>query len=508
MGGNRVPVRQRTRIRQLHCVNTQDHDQAASTAPVQRHGAGHARRATTRASGPGKATTARANEERFTRRGPASRPRRTTKHAGGMRHQRDSDARRVGFHRNRRHRDSRRAAARRSSARSREQARRSRSSSSTPGRANPSDTPPSRGLVDGQFTRYINDTANTPNDQTGTGYDPGKYSGDQQFTNWEDAFTVEARRQPGRAGRGPGGLHHRRRPDGAEHHFRPRVRDGLVDGERPGHEAGRPERRRGQDAGLAHLRRGRRRSGYEADKRAAAHRGLGVRPVRTRRRHGAPSREADYTLVEDFADLAQALRAIATELCGAAVTVTKEVDEEGDGKYVAGERAGTSGPRSAVSGRLQVGPAAPETPRLQTTDGGNERGRRGPVPVEAQELPAISTVSITETPGAGLRVRRGGMRAGQSRLSSGNQVRRRVRITPGNTPHVSSPASTGPAPCETGRSHSYGHDHDRQGRGAEQRHVFQLHRHAPDRAVHALGRRQPARPPRGSSPASRPGRTS
>lgn len=41
---------------------------------------------------------------------------------------------------------------------------------------------------------------------------------------------------------------------------------------------------------------------------------------------------ADYTLVQDFDDLAQALRTIANELCEASVTVTKLVDE-GDGAY-------------------------------------------------------------------------------------------------------------------------------------------------------------------------------
>jgi uncharacterized repeat protein (TIGR01451 family) len=42
--------------------------------------------------------------------------------------------------------------------------------------------------------------------------------------------------------------------------------------------------------------------------------------------------DADYTLVENFDDLAAALRKVATELCQASVTVTKVVDE-GDGKY-------------------------------------------------------------------------------------------------------------------------------------------------------------------------------
>ena len=47
-----------------------------------------------------------------------------------------------------------------------------------------------------------------------------------------------------------------------------------------------------------------------------------------------PFRSADYTLVQDFDDLGQALREIVAELCGAGVTVTKYVDK-GDGRYVA-----------------------------------------------------------------------------------------------------------------------------------------------------------------------------
>ena len=47
---------------------------------------------------------------------------------------------------------------------------------------------------------------------------------------------------------------------------------------------------------------------------------------------GVDFSKADYTLVENFDNLEAALRAIATELCQASVTVTKVVDE-GDGKY-------------------------------------------------------------------------------------------------------------------------------------------------------------------------------
>jgi uncharacterized repeat protein (TIGR01451 family) len=50
----------------------------------------------------------------------------------------------------------------------------------------------------------------------------------------------------------------------------------------------------------------------------------------------APFTRADYTLVTDFDDLAQALAEIVAELCGAGITVTKYVNK-GDGKYVADE---------------------------------------------------------------------------------------------------------------------------------------------------------------------------
>jgi uncharacterized repeat protein (TIGR01451 family) len=45
-----------------------------------------------------------------------------------------------------------------------------------------------------------------------------------------------------------------------------------------------------------------------------------------------PFSQADYTLVDDFGDLADALRSIAVELCEGSVTVTKRVDE-GDGNF-------------------------------------------------------------------------------------------------------------------------------------------------------------------------------
>ena len=49
---------------------------------------------------------------------------------------------------------------------------------------------------------------------------------------------------------------------------------------------------------------------------------------------GTPFKSADYTLVKQFDQLAQALREIVAELCGAGISVTKYVDE-GDGEYVA-----------------------------------------------------------------------------------------------------------------------------------------------------------------------------
>ena len=71
--------------------------------------------------------------------------------------------------------------------------------------------------------------------------------------------------------------------------------------------------------------------------------------------------KADYTLVEDFDDLAKALRAIALELCQASVTVTKMVDD-GDGTF--GPSPGwSSAPRSRPARGATPGCSRPLRPR-------------------------------------------------------------------------------------------------------------------------------------------------
>jgi uncharacterized repeat protein (TIGR01451 family) len=80
--------------------------------------------------------------------------------------------------------------------------------------------------------------------------------------------------------------------------------------------------------------------------------------------------EADYTLVQDFDDLAAALRKIANELCSASVTVTKLVDE-GDGEYRSDPGWTFTATVSTNPGSYRwVQPAPPPNtgPRSETTD--------------------------------------------------------------------------------------------------------------------------------------------
>lgn len=108
--------------------------------------------------------------------------------------------------------------------------------------------------------------------------------------------------------------------------------------------------------------------------------------------------DADYTLIEDFADLAQGLRDIATELCEGSVTVTKVVDE--------GDRADRPAPGWRFTASVSVPggftwvqppPPTPAGSRSQTTDDdGIATFQWTPT-----DPTAISTVSMTElvTPG-------------------------------------------------------------------------------------------------------------
>ncbi len=80
--------------------------------------------------------------------------------------------------------------------------------------------------------------------------------------------------------------------------------------------------------------------------------------------------KADYTLVQDFADLAATLRRIANDLCKASVTVTKVVDE-GDGVYRPDPGWQFTGTVSTSPGSytwLQPSGDPPTGPRTQTTD--------------------------------------------------------------------------------------------------------------------------------------------
>lgn len=84
----------------------------------------------------------------------------------------------------------------------------------------------------------------------------------------------------------------------------------------------------------------------------------------------APFSEADYTLVQDFDQLAQALRQIAIELCQASVSVTKLVDE-GDGVYRADPGwKFTASVSMSAGGYAWVQPAPPPStgPRTETTN--------------------------------------------------------------------------------------------------------------------------------------------
>jgi uncharacterized repeat protein (TIGR01451 family) len=108
---------------------------------------------------------------------------------------------------------------------------------------------------------------------------------------------------------------------------------------------------------------------------------------------------ADYTLVQDFAQLAQALRQIAIELCQASVTVTKVVDE-GDGVYRPdpGWRFTASVSMSAGGyAWLQPAPPPPTGPRSETT---NKDGV-ATFQWKPSNASATSTVTLTEDLKAG-----------------------------------------------------------------------------------------------------------
>ena len=84
---------------------------------------------------------------------------------------------------------------------------------------------------------------------------------------------------------------------------------------------------------------------------------------------GAPFEDADYTLVDDFDELAAALRQIAIALCRASVSVTKLVDE-GDGVYRPDEGWRFTADVSVPGGYIWTQPKPPPDTgeRSQVTD--------------------------------------------------------------------------------------------------------------------------------------------
>jgi uncharacterized repeat protein (TIGR01451 family) len=110
---------------------------------------------------------------------------------------------------------------------------------------------------------------------------------------------------------------------------------------------------------------------------------------------------ADFTLVQDFDDLAEALRHIANELCRASVTITKLVDE-GDGQYKPDRGWDFTAAVSTSPGSyawLQPAPPPERGPRTVTTDADGV----ATVQWQPTDATATSTITIAETQRAGYR---------------------------------------------------------------------------------------------------------
>jgi uncharacterized repeat protein (TIGR01451 family) len=105
-----------------------------------------------------------------------------------------------------------------------------------------------------------------------------------------------------------------------------------------------------------------------------------------------PFKNADYTLVREFDQLAQALREIVAELCGAGISVTKYVDQ-GDGNYVADNGWDFTATVSVQGGFSWIRPAdaTGESATATTDDGGIARFLWRPTNVEA-----TSTVEVVD----------------------------------------------------------------------------------------------------------------
>ena len=102
--------------------------------------------------------------------------------------------------------------------------------------------------------------------------------------------------------------------------------------------------------------------------------------------------KADYTLVQNFQDLAQSLREIVAELCGAGIYVTKYVDP-GDGEYVATGGWDINATVSVPGGFewLRPSSATGESATVTTNDRGEARFLWRP-----DDLTATSTVQLID----------------------------------------------------------------------------------------------------------------
>ena len=300
--------------------------------------------------------------------------------------------------------------------------------------------------VDGAFNRYITDVANNQNDQTGSGYDPGNYADPENWTNWEDAFRLTRQLNAAAATSPPTGpvadlvvfvtdgdptARNIQSPPGFERD----LDDGSVLALRPA--AVHADEVKVQGSHIFSVGVGAAVTGEGSERRLTAVSEFDE--YRITPPPGAPFTKADYTLVQNFEDLAKALKAIATELCGASVTITKEVDPEGDGTYVpAGAGWGFTADVSTDPGSYTwVTPppktAPPPSARFGETDGDGEllfQWKPG-------NATAVSTVSIVETPEPDYKFDNAECTVTRPALSRRGQIRTRVLITPGDIPQIS-----------------------------------------------------------------------
>jgi uncharacterized repeat protein (TIGR01451 family) len=139
---------------------------------------------------------------------------------------------------------------------------------------------------------------------------------------------------------------------------------------------------------------------------------------------GTPFGEADYTLVQDFDQLAQALRQIVLELCQSSLTVTKQVDF-GDGVFHpdAGWEFTASIDMSAGRFEWLQPPASGTGPQPQTTDAdGVAKFQWKPT-----DATATSSVSVAETVKPGFDFVSGACTV--NTISRGLRTARRVQLT-------------------------------------------------------------------------------